>query len=75
MKESHQVKEGVAPSKEKIAAVVNAQAVKNVSEVRSFVHLFSTRQSSSPTFYKWQSLYGSHLGRDSPLSEVVNSNL
>ena len=52
--------EGVAPSKERIAAVVNAQAVKNVSEVRSFVHLFSTRQSSSPTFYKWQSLYGNH---------------
>ena len=29
--------EGVTPSEEKIAAVVNAQAPKNVSEVRSFV--------------------------------------
>jgi len=31
--------EGVAPSEETIAAVVNAQAPKNVSEVRSFVQL------------------------------------
>ena len=31
--------EGVAPSEEKVAAVVNARAPKNISEVRSFVQL------------------------------------
>ena len=42
--------EGVAPSEEKIAAVVNAQAPKNVSEVRSFVQLVQYSSKFIPNF-------------------------
>ena len=42
--------EGVAPSEEMIAAVVNAQAPKNVSEVRSFVQLVQYSSKFIPNF-------------------------
>ena len=43
-------KKGVAPSDEKIAAVVNARAPKNISEVRSFVHLVQYSAKFIPNF-------------------------
>ena len=70
--------EGVAPSKEKITAVVNAKAPKNVLKVRSFVQLveyWSTCQSSSPTFHKWLNLWGNYSGTDSRLCRVLNRKL
>lgn len=42
--------EGVAPSEEKVAAVVNAQAPKNASEVRSFVQLVQYSSKFIPNF-------------------------
>ena len=42
--------EGVTPSEEKIAAVVNAQAPKNASEVRSFVQLVQYSSEFIPNF-------------------------
>ena len=42
--------EGVVPSKEKIAAVVSAQASKNASEVRSFVQLVQYSSKFIPNF-------------------------
>ena len=47
----HQLsKKGVAPSEEKIAAVVNARAPKNISEVRSFVQLVQYSAKFIPNF-------------------------
>ena len=43
-------KKGVAPSEEKIAAVVNARAPKNISEVRSFVQLVQYSAKFIPNF-------------------------
>ena len=43
-------KKGVAPSKEKIAAVVNARAPKNISEVQSFVQLIQYSAKFIPNF-------------------------
>ena len=42
--------EGVGPSEEKIAAVVNAQPPQNVSEVRSFVQLVQYSSKLIPNF-------------------------
>ena len=42
--------EGVTPSEEKIAAVVNAQAPKNASEVRSFIQLLQYSSKFIPNF-------------------------
>ena len=43
-------REGVSPSEEKIAAVVNAQPPKNASEVRSFVQLVQYSSKFIPNF-------------------------
>ena len=43
-------KKGVAPSDEKIAAVVNSRAPKNISEVRSFVQLVQYSVKFIPNF-------------------------
>lgn len=43
-------REGVSPSEEKIAAVVNAQPPRNASEVRSFVQLVQCSSKFIPNF-------------------------
>ena len=65
--------EGVIPSEEKIAAVLNARVPKNVSEVRSFVQLVQYSSKFIPNFSQVASPCGKYSGRDKPLFGALNS--
>lgn len=58
--------EGVAPSEEKVAAVVNARAPKNTSEVRSFVQLVQYSSKFIPNFSQVAEPLRKLLRKDEP---------